>query len=141
MSHTTKNTPKVVGGVTPECTEAAVAFYASFLDEIVTVSTARAAEMTKLLENIFRCVNIALVNELLVLCERMDIDIWEVVDAAKTKPFGFMPFYPGPGWVATAFRSTRSTCRGRRASMTSTRSSSSLPARSTRTCPTTSHAA
>lgn len=93
----TKNTPKVVGGVTPACTEAASAFYATFLDEIVPVSSAKAAELTKLLENIFRCVNIALVNELLMLCERMDIDIWEVVDAAKTKPFGFMPFYPGPG--------------------------------------------
>jgi len=93
----TKNTPKVVGGVTPECTAAAVAFYRAFLDEIVPVSSTRAAEMSKLLENIFRCVNIALVNELLMLCERMDIDIWEVVDAAKTKPFGFMPFYPGPG--------------------------------------------
>jgi len=93
----TKNTPKVVGGVTPRCTEVAVEFYRSFLDEIVPVSSTRAAEMSKLLENIFRCVNIALVNELLMLCERMDIDIWEVVDAAKTKPFGFMPFYPGPG--------------------------------------------
>ena len=93
----TKNTPKVVGGVTPRCTEVAALFYGTFLDTIVPVSTARAAEMTKLLENIFRCVNIALVNELLMLCERMDINIWEVVDAAKTKPFGFMPFYPGPG--------------------------------------------
>lgn len=93
----TKNTPKVVGGVTESCTAAAVAFYESFLDTVVPVSTTRAAEMTKLLENIFRCVNIALVNELLVLSDRMNIDIWEVVDAAKTKPFGFMPFYPGPG--------------------------------------------
>jgi len=93
----TKNTPKVVGGVTPRCTELAVAFYRSFLDEIVPVSSTRTAEMSKLLENIFRCVNIALVNELLMLCERMDINVWEVVDAAKTKPFGFMPFYPGPG--------------------------------------------
>ncbi len=93
----TKNTPKVVGGQTPRCTEMAVAFYESFLDTVVPVSSTRAAEMTKLLENIFRCVNIALVNELLMLCERMDINIWEVVDAAKTKPFGFMPFYPGPG--------------------------------------------
>ncbi len=97
VAYQTKNTPKVVGGVTPECTKVAVAFYRSFLDEIVPVSSTRAAEMSKLLENIFRCVNIALVNELLMLCERMDIDIWEVVDAAKTKPFGFMPFYPGPG--------------------------------------------
>lgn len=93
----TKNTPKVVGGVNPESTEAAIAFYSEFLDEIVPVSTARAAEMAKLLENIFRCVNIALVNELAQLADRMDINIWEVVDAAKTKPFGFMPFYPGPG--------------------------------------------
>lgn len=93
----TKNTPKVVGGVDAESTEAAIAFYSEFLDEIVPVSTARAAEMAKLLENIFRCVNIALVNELAQLADRMDINIWEVVDAAKTKPFGFMPFYPGPG--------------------------------------------
>jgi UDP-N-acetyl-D-glucosamine dehydrogenase len=93
----TKNTPKVVGGVTPDCTKAAVAFYESFLDAVVPVSSTRAAEMTKLLENIFRCVNIALMNELLQVSERMGINIWEVVDAAKTKPFGFMPFYPGPG--------------------------------------------
>jgi UDP-N-acetyl-D-glucosamine dehydrogenase len=93
----TKNTPKVVGGVTPRCTELAVAFYERFLDSVVPVSSTRAAEMTKLLENIFRCVNIALVNELLMLSERLGVDIWEVVDAAKTKPFGFMPFYPGPG--------------------------------------------
>ncbi|TLM79440.1 MAG: nucleotide sugar dehydrogenase, partial [Actinobacteria bacterium] len=93
----TRNTPKVVGGVTAECRAHAVAFYERFIDTVVPVSTTRAAEMTKLLENIFRCVNIALVNELLVLGERMDIDVWEVVDAAKTKPFGFMPFYPGPG--------------------------------------------
>jgi UDP-N-acetyl-D-glucosamine dehydrogenase len=93
----TKNTPKVVGGVTPECTSVAVAFYEGFLDAVVPVSSTRAAEMTKLLENIFRCVNIALMNELLQVSERMGINIWEVVDAAKTKPFGFMPFYPGPG--------------------------------------------
>jgi UDP-N-acetyl-D-glucosamine dehydrogenase len=93
----TKNTPKVVGGVTPECTDVAVAFYEGYLDTVVPVSSTRAAEMTKLLENIFRCVNIALMNELLVVSERMNINIWEVVDAAKTKPFGFMPFYPGPG--------------------------------------------
>jgi UDP-N-acetyl-D-glucosamine dehydrogenase len=93
----TRNTPKVVGGVTAECTEVAVAMYGRFIDTIVPVSTTRAAEMTKLLENIFRCVNIALMNELLVVSERMGIDIWEVVEAAKTKPFGFMPFYPGPG--------------------------------------------
>jgi UDP-N-acetyl-D-glucosamine dehydrogenase len=93
----TKNTPKVVGGVTTECGEVAVAFYESFLDTVVPVTSAKAAELSKLLENIYRCVNIALVNELAQLCERMDINIWEVVDAAKTKPFGFMGFYPGPG--------------------------------------------
>ncbi len=93
----TKNTPKIVGGVTPECAERAVAMYERFIDTVIPVSTTRAAEMSKLLENIFRCVNIALVNELAMLSERMDVDIWEVVDAAKTKPFGFMPFYPGPG--------------------------------------------
>ena len=93
----TRNTPKVVGGVTAECTATAVAMYSRFIDTVVPVSTTRAAEMTKLLENIFRCVNIALMNELLVVSERMGINIWEVVEAAKTKPFGFMPFYPGPG--------------------------------------------
>lgn len=93
----TRNTPKVVGGVTPACTEVAVAMYSRFIETIVPVSSTRAAEMTKLLENIFRCVNIALMNELLVVSERMGVDIWEVVEAAKTKPFGFMPFYPGPG--------------------------------------------
>jgi UDP-N-acetyl-D-glucosamine dehydrogenase len=96
-THYTKNTPKVVGGVTPACTQAAVALYERFIDTVVPVSSTRAAEMTKLLENIFRSVNIALVNELLRLSERMDINLWEVIDAAKTKPFGFMPFYPGPG--------------------------------------------
>jgi len=93
----TRNTPKVVGGVTPECTRHAVALYERFIDAVVPVSSTRAAEMTKLLENIFRSVNIALMNELLGLCERMQINLWEVIDAAKTKPFGFMPFYPGPG--------------------------------------------
>jgi UDP-N-acetyl-D-glucosamine dehydrogenase len=93
----TKNTPKVVGGVTDRCTAVATAMYSRFIDTVVPVTTTRAAEMTKLLENIFRCVNIALMNELLQVSDRMGIDIWEVVDAAKTKPFGFMPFYPGPG--------------------------------------------
>lgn len=93
----TKNTPKVIGGVTPVCTDLAVALYRRYIDTVVPVSSTRAAEMTKLLENIFRSVNIALMNELLMLCERMGINLWEVVDAAKTKPFGYMPFYPGPG--------------------------------------------
>lgn len=94
---TTKNTPKVVGGVTAACTEHAVALYSRYIDTVVPVSSTRVAEMTKLLENTFRGVNIALVNELLMLCERMGINMWEVIEAAKTKPFGFMPFYPGPG--------------------------------------------
>ena len=93
----TKNTPKVVGGCTPECCEIATAFYERFIDTVVPVSSTKAAELSKLLENIYRCVNIALVNELAQLCERMDINMWEVVDASKTKPFGFMGFYPGPG--------------------------------------------
>src|SRR5439155_1600028 len=94
---TTKNTPKVVGGLTAACAEAAAAVYRGAVDTIHTVSTPDAAELTKLLENIFRSVNIALVNELAQLCDRMDIDVWEVVGAAATKPFGFMPFSPGPG--------------------------------------------
>ncbi len=93
----TRNTPKVVGGVTPACTEVAVAMYRRYIDTVVPVSTTRVAEMTKLLENTFRGVNIALVNELLMLCDRMGVNFWEVIEAAKTKPFGFMPFYPGPG--------------------------------------------
>jgi UDP-N-acetyl-D-glucosamine dehydrogenase len=94
---TTKNVPKVAGGITPACTEAAAVLYGSAIDTVHRVSTPEAAELTKLLENIFRSVNIALVNELAILCDRMNIDIWEVVDAASTKPFGFMPFSPGPG--------------------------------------------
>jgi len=96
QSHVSK-IPKVVGGMTPACLEAAVALYGKITDQIVKVSSCRAAEATKLLENIFRSVNIALVNELKVVYAAMGIDIWEVVNAAKTKPFGFMPFYPGPG--------------------------------------------
>jgi UDP-N-acetyl-D-glucosamine dehydrogenase len=94
---TTKNVPKVAGGITPACTEAAAALYGSAIDTVHRVSTPEAAELTKLLENIFRSVNIALVNELAILCDRMKIDIWEVVEAASTKPFGFMQFNPGPG--------------------------------------------
>jgi len=94
---TTKNVPKVVGGIDQASTDAAAAFYAGAIDEIHKVSSPEAAELTKLLENIFRSVNIALVNELAQLCERMKIDVWEVVGAAATKPFGFMSFQPGPG--------------------------------------------
>jgi UDP-N-acetyl-D-glucosamine dehydrogenase len=94
---TTKNVPKVVGGITPACTERAAHLYEGAVDKVHRVSTPEAAELTKLLENIFRSVNIALVNELAQLCERMDIDVWEVIEAAATKPFGFMSFQPGPG--------------------------------------------
>jgi len=89
--------PKVVGGVNPPSGRAAQALYAQVVARVVPVSSTRAAEMAKLLENIFRCVNIALVNELKLLCQRMGVDVWEVIDAAASKPFGFMPFYPGPG--------------------------------------------
>ena len=94
---TTKNTPKVVGGLTPACTARAADFYRAAVDTVVPLSSPETAEMTKLLENIFRAVNIALVNELAQLCERMDLDVWEVIEAAETKPFGFMSFKPGPG--------------------------------------------
>jgi UDP-N-acetyl-D-glucosamine dehydrogenase len=94
---TTKNVPKVVGGITAECTRRAAALYGGAVDTVHEVSSPEAAELTKLLENIFRSVNIALVNELAQLCERMGIDVWEVVEAAATKPFGFMSFKPGPG--------------------------------------------
>jgi UDP-N-acetyl-D-glucosamine dehydrogenase len=95
--YTLRNTPKVVGGITPACVELAVEVYGRICDHIVRVSTPEAAELTKLLENIFRSVNIALVNELAILSDRMGIDIWEVIDAAATKPYGFMRFEPGPG--------------------------------------------
>jgi UDP-N-acetyl-D-glucosamine dehydrogenase len=93
----TATIPKVVGGFTPSCTSVASALYAAAITRVVPVTGTREAELTKLLENIFRCVNIALVNELKLLCERMGIDVFEVISAAATKPFGFMPFYPGPG--------------------------------------------
>jgi UDP-N-acetyl-D-glucosamine dehydrogenase len=94
---TTKNVPKVVGGITPACTDRAAQLYEGAVDSVHRVSSPETAELTKLLENIFRSVNIALVNELAQLCERMDIDVWEVIEAASTKPFGFMSFEPGPG--------------------------------------------
>ncbi len=93
----TRNVPKVVGGCTPECTTLACALYGSVIDSIVPVTSTRVAEMVKLLENTFRAVNIGLVNELALMCDRLDVDVWEVVEAAATKPFGFMPFFPGPG--------------------------------------------
>ena len=93
----TANIPKVVGGCTPACTEMGRLFYAQALEKVVPVSSTQVAEMVKLLENTFRMINIGLVNELALMCDRMRIDVWEVIDAAATKPFGFMPFYPGPG--------------------------------------------
>ncbi|MBD3401450.1 nucleotide sugar dehydrogenase [candidate division GN15 bacterium] len=93
----TKNTPRVVGGVTPECTRVARHFYQQTLGDVHAVSSTKAAEMVKLLENTFRSVNIGLVNEVALMCDRLGIDVWEIIDAAATKPFGFMPFYPGPG--------------------------------------------
>ena len=92
-----RNTPKVVGGVTPACTEVTMALYKTAVDLVVSVSSPTAAEMVKLLENTFRAVNIGLVNEIALMCDKLGINVWEVIEAAKTKPFGFMPFYPGPG--------------------------------------------
>jgi UDP-N-acetyl-D-glucosamine dehydrogenase len=94
---TTLNTPKVVGGITPACAEIAAAWYGGAIQHIHLVSSAEAAEMAKLLENTFRMINIGMVNELAIMCERMGVDVWEVIDAAATKPFGFMKFTPGPG--------------------------------------------
>ncbi len=92
-----RNTPKVVGGITDTCTELATLLLSQAIDTIVPVSTTGAAEMVKLLENTFRSVNIGLVNELAIMCDRLEVDVWEVIKAAATKPFGFMPFFPGPG--------------------------------------------
>ncbi len=92
-----RNTPKVVGGITTNCTEVATALYSAAVDTIITVSSPTAAEMVKLLENTFRAVNIGLVNEMALMCDKLDIDVWEVINAAASKPFGYMPFYPGPG--------------------------------------------
>jgi len=92
-----KNTPKVVGGITPECTEIVRLLYSQAIDEVIAVSSSEVAEMTKLLENTFRATNIALVNEMAIISDKLGVDVWEIIDAASTKPFGFMPFYPGPG--------------------------------------------
>jgi len=96
-AYNTRNIPKIVGGITRQCAEVAVLFYRQFVDRVVPVSSPDCAEMVKLLENTFRSVNIALANEMAMTCHSLGINIWEVIDAAKTKPFGFMPFYPGPG--------------------------------------------
>lgn len=96
-SYTTKNIPKVIGGITQRCTQLAVSLYQQFVEQVVPVSSSEAAELVKLLENTFRSVNIALANEMARMCHRFGINVWEVIEAAKTKPFGFMAFYPGPG--------------------------------------------
>jgi len=95
--YTIRNTPKIVGGITKKCASIAVILYEQIIDEVVPVSTTEAAEMVKLLENTFRIVNVGLVNEIALICDRLKLDTWEVIDAASTKPFGFMAFYPGPG--------------------------------------------
>ncbi|HEY2930936.1 MAG TPA: nucleotide sugar dehydrogenase [Acidobacteriota bacterium] len=93
----TRNTPKIIGGSTPRCTEVACALYSQAVDEVIPVSSTACAEMVKLLENTFRAVNIGLVNELAIMCDKLNVPVWEVIEAAATKPFGFMPFFPGPG--------------------------------------------
>ncbi len=95
--YTIRNTPKIVSGITKKCTSIAVTLYEQIIDEVVPVSTTESAEMVKLLENTFRIVNVGLVNEIALICDRLKLDTWEVIDAAATKPFGFTPFYPGPG--------------------------------------------
>ncbi len=97
VDYNTVNTPKVVGGITKSCVEMASVFYRQFVDKVYQVSSATTAESVKLLENTFRAVNIALVNEFAQMCDKMGLDVWEIIDAAATKPFGYMPFYPGPG--------------------------------------------
>src|SRR4029077_20383830 len=92
-----KNTPKIIGGVTRNCTEMAQSFYKTFIDRVIPLGSPRVAEMVKILENTFRAINIGLANEVAIMCNHLGIDTWEVIDAAATKPFGFMPFYPGPG--------------------------------------------
>ena len=95
--YTIRNTPKIVGGITKKCTSIAVTLYEQIIDEVVPVSSTESAEMVKLLENTFRIVNVGLINEIALICDKLKLDTWEVIDAAATKPFGFMPFYPGPG--------------------------------------------
>jgi UDP-N-acetyl-D-glucosamine dehydrogenase len=95
--YTVTTTPKVIGGMTPHCLAVALALYSSAIERIVPVSSPKAAEMVKLLENTFRLVNIGLINEMAIMCDRLGLDVWEIIEAAKTKPYGFVPFYPGPG--------------------------------------------
>ena len=109
---TTTNTPKVLGGITPTCLEVAQAWYSGALETVVPVSSAEVAEMAKLLENTFRMINIGMVNEMALMCDRLGVDVWEVIEAAATKPFGYMKFLPGPVWAGTASPSTRCTFPG-----------------------------
>jgi UDP-N-acetyl-D-glucosamine dehydrogenase len=131
-----RDIPKVVGGLNPVAADLAAALYGTIFNRVVRVSTPAVAEMTKLLENIYRCVNIALVNELKLLALRMGIDIWEVIRAASTKPFGFQPFYPGPGLADTVSRLIHFIFHGRPNSSISRRDLSNWQARSTLRCPT-----
>jgi UDP-N-acetyl-D-glucosamine dehydrogenase len=110
----TRNTPKVIGGVTPATARGpGLALYSRIFDTMVPVESAEAAELVKLYENTFRMINIALANEMAQVCDRLGVDVWEVIEAAATKPFGFMKFTPGRGWAGTASRWTRTTSRGR----------------------------
>ena len=134
-----ENTPKVVSGIDAASLAVVEAFYGRLVERTVAVSGTREAELTKLLENTFRHVNIALVNELAMFAADLDIDVWEAIDAASTKPFGYLRFTPGRVSGATACPSTRATCRGRSAAVWASRSASSnWPTTSTSTCPTTS---
>jgi UDP-N-acetyl-D-glucosamine dehydrogenase len=135
--YTVRSTPKLVGGVTPACAERARELYELICDEVVVLSTPEAAELAKLLENIFRSVNIALVNELAQLCDRLGIDVWEVIEAAASKPFGFMRFDPGPGMGGHCLPVDPFYSPSRRANTTSTQSSSSWPGKSTAPSPPT----
>ena len=134
----TRNVPKVVGGLTATCTELAQALYETAVATVVPVSSPRVAEMVKLLENTFRAVNIGMVNELALMCDRLGIDVWEVVRPPPPSRSDSCRSTPAPGWAGTAFRSTRSTSRGKLARRASRRGSSSWPARSTERCRTTS---
>ena len=135
---TTRNTPKVIGGTSPRCLEVARALYSHVIDTLVPVSSTDSAEMVKLLENTFRAVNIALVNEVAMMSRRLGVDAWEVIRAAGTKPFGYMPFIPGPDSAGIVFPSIPCTSRGSSGRSSSRRASSSSPTRSTARCPSTS---
>ena len=132
--YTTKNTNKVVGGVGPHSLEVAQTFYEQTIEHVVPVSSARAAEMVKVFENTFRAVNIALVNELAILCDKMNLNVWEVLDAAFTKPFGILPFYPGPGVGGTVFPLIPTISSGRPANTALPPALSGWPGRSTGVC-------